>query len=116
MIDNITIELITNIQWDYNTQRFKYTYSWNEQGDYTAKIFYDKSVFEKIWIVKNIIKPNVTLEESDILFSVGVDEADFLEKITRFFSNQTCTVLTIPANIFKDNPIIAIKITCRDKN
>ena len=116
LIDDITIKLTTDIQWDYNPERFSYTYSWNRLGEYTANIKYtENSEFEHIWITKNIIESNKIPSKDDTLFYSSYLDIDFNKKITQFFSDTSCTFLTIPSNVFQDNPIIAIKLTCRNK-
>jgi hypothetical protein len=47
------------------------------------------------------------------LFHAKWDETDFKEKVLQYFSDETCTKLTIPAEIFEKNPIVSIKITCK---
>lgn len=114
LIGDIFIMLMPNIQWDYNPIRFEKDFNWTINGDYVADIRYAANVeLQEVWILLNKITSSVRPSDDDILFRAKCDETDFKEKILQYFSDETCTKLTIPAEIFEKNPIVAIKITCK---
>lgn len=114
LTDDVFIMLTPNIRWDYNASRFEKDFYWTISGDYVADIKYDTDIeLEEVWIVLNEITPKAKPADDDILFHAKYNDADFNEKVLQYFSDETCTKLTIPAEIFEKNPIVAIKITCK---
>jgi hypothetical protein len=106
--------LTPNIQWDYNPIRFERDFNWTINGDYVVDIKYATDIeLQEAWIISNEITSSVKPADDDILFHVKYDDADFKEKVLQYFSDVTCTKLTIPAEIFEKNPIVAIKIICK---